>query len=128
MTRTVLGFFDSGQAMLSSGAGDKLQRISGVLMKYGLDMRVEGHTGSVPIHNAVFHSNWDLSLARASTVAMMLLHDMNFDPAKISMADYGEFHPVASNETLEGRQANRRMDIVVLSTNKLPQKLVLPTM
>jgi chemotaxis protein MotB len=122
-----LGFFHSGQAVLSSGAEDKLQRISGVLMKYGLNMRVEGHTDSMPIHNTSFHSNWDLSLARASTVTMMLLHDVNFDPAKISMAGYGEFHPVASNDTAEGRQANRRVDIVVLSTDRPPHKLLLPT-
>jgi chemotaxis protein MotB len=123
-----LGFFNSGQSELSSGAEGKLQRIGAVLMKYGLNMRVEGHTDSVPIHNAAFQSNWDLSLARASTVAMMLLHDMSFDPAKISMAGYGEYHPVATNDTAEGRQANRRVDIVVLSTDKPPQKLSLPSM
>jgi chemotaxis protein MotB len=123
-----LGFFSSGQAELSAGAGDKLRRVGGVLMQYGLNMRVEGHTDSIPIHNASFGSNWDLSVARASTVAMMLLHDMHFDPAKISMAGYGEFHPVASNSTVEGRQANRRVDIVVLSTERTPQRLKLPVM
>jgi flagellar motor protein MotB len=67
-----LGFFDSGEARLLPGAADKIKRISGVLMQYGLDMRVEGHSDDVPIHNATFSSNWDLSTARASAVAMML--------------------------------------------------------
>ena len=58
----------------------------------------------------------------------MLLRDMKFDPAKISMAGYGEYHPVAANDTAEGRQANRRVDIVVLSTGAPPQKLTLPSM
>jgi chemotaxis protein MotB len=123
-----LGFFKSGESELSPGAEDKLLRIGGVLMKYGLNMRVEGHTDSVPIHNGYFHSNWDLSIARASTVAMMLMRDMNFDPGKISMAGYGEYHPVASNDTVEGRQANRLVDIVVISNDRTVRKLSLPTM
>ena len=49
-----LGFFDSGQAHLLPGAADKIKRIAAVLMQYGLDMRVEGHSDNVPIHNATF--------------------------------------------------------------------------
>ena len=75
-----LGFFDSGEARLMPGAGDKIKRIAEVLMQYGLDMRVEGHTDNVPIHNAMFASNWDLSTARAMAVAMMLLNESGVDP------------------------------------------------
>src|SRR6201996_9351384 len=94
-----LGFFGSGQAKLMPGAADKIKRIASVLLEYGLDMRVEGHTDDVPIHNAVFASNWDLSTARAMAVAMMLLNDAGVDPQKMSIAAYAQYHPAATNTT-----------------------------
>jgi chemotaxis protein MotB len=112
-----LGFFDSGEARLMPGAGDKIKRIAEVLMQYGLDMRVEGHTDNIPIHNAQFASNWDLSTARAMVVAMMLLNQSGVDPQRMSIAGYAQYHPSASNDTPEGRRANRRVDIVVVSTS-----------
>jgi chemotaxis protein MotB len=115
-----LGFFDSGQAKLMPGASDKVKRIAEVLMQYGLDMRVEGHTDNVPIHNAMFASNWDLSTARAMAVAMMLLNESGVDPQRMSIAAYAQYHPAASNDTVEGRRANRRVDIVVVSASKAP--------
>jgi chemotaxis protein MotB len=113
-----LGFFNSGDAHLLPGAADKIKRIAAVLMQYGLNMRVEGHTDNAPIHNAQYDSNWDLSTARAMTVAMMLLDDGRFDPARLAIAGYGQYHPAASNDTPEGRRANRRVDIVVMSADK----------
>jgi len=110
-----LGFFDSGEAQLLPGASDKLKRIAIVLTKYGLNMRVEGHSDNVPIHNAAFASNWELSTARAMAVAMMLVNESGFDPSRMSVAGYAQYHPSASNDTPEGRKANRRVDIVVLS-------------
>ena len=79
-------------------------------------LRLEGHTDNVPIHNAAFASNWDLSTARAMAVAMMLLNESGVDPQQISIAGYAQYHPAASNDTPEGRKANRRVDIVVVST------------
>jgi chemotaxis protein MotB len=116
-----LGFFGSGEAQLMPGAGEKIKRIAEVLMQYGLDMRVEGHTDNVPIHNAQFASNWDLSTARAMAVAMMLLNESGVDPQRMSIAGYAEYHPSASNDTPEGRRANRRVDIVVVSTSNAVQ-------
>jgi len=113
-----LGFFDSGEAKLLPGAADTIKHIASVLMEYGLDMRIEGHSDNVPIHNATFGSNWDLSTARAMAVAMMLLHDAGFDPRRMSIAGYAEYHPTASNETPEGRKANRRVDLVVVAVDK----------
>lgn len=112
-----LGFFGSGEAQLMPGAGDKIKRIAEVLTQYGLDMRVEGHTDDVPIHNAQFASNWDLSTARAMAVAMMLLNESGVNPSRMSVAGYAQYHPSASNDTPEGRRANRRVDIVVVSTS-----------
>ena len=113
-----LGFFDSGEAKLKPGAAAKIKRIAAVLTQYGLDMRVEGHSDNVPIHNATFGSNWDLSTARAMAVATMLMDESGVDPKRMSIAGYAQYHPVASNDTPEGRMANRRVDIVVVSVFK----------
>jgi len=116
-----LGFFDSGEARLLPGAADKIKQIAAVLTQYGLDMRVEGHSDNVPIHNAAFNSNWDLSTARAMAVAEMLLNESGVDPKRISIAGYSQYHPAASNDTPEGRRANRRVDIVVVSVYAAPE-------
>ncbi len=112
-----LGFFASGDAHLLPGAQEKITRIATVLMQYGLDMRIEGHSDNVPIHNATYASNWELSTARATAVAMMLLNDAGFDPKRMSIAGYGEYHPTASNDTASGRSANRRVDIVIVAVD-----------
>lgn len=113
-----LGFFDSGDAHLKAGAADKVKRIASVLNQYGLDMRVEGHSDNVPIHNDTFRSNWDLSTGRAMAVAMMLIEESGIDPSRLSIAGYGEYHPIASNDTPDGRRANRRVDIVVVAVTR----------
>ncbi|MGA3344169.1 MAG: flagellar motor protein MotB [Terracidiphilus sp.] len=113
-----IGFFESGEARLLPGATEKIKRIAAVLMQYGLDMRVEGHSDNVPIHNATFNSNWELSTARALAVAMMLIDEAGFDPQRMSIAGYAQYHPVASNDTPEGRQANRRVDIVIVAVSR----------
>jgi chemotaxis protein MotB len=117
-----LGFFSSGQAQLMPGASEKIKRIASVLLEYGLDMRVEGHTDNIPIHNAQFASNWDLSTARAMAVAMMLIDDAGVNPQRLSIAGYGEYHPAAANDSEDGRRANRRVDIVVVSTYPAQKK------
>ena len=116
-----LGFFPSGQAKLMPGAAEKIKSIASLLMEYGLDMRVEGHTDNVPIHNATFSSNWDLSTARAMAVAMMLIDEAGVDPQRISIAGYAQYHPAATNDTEEGRRQNRRVDIVVVSSSSPAQ-------
>lgn len=109
-----LGFFESGGAELLPQAAVKIRHIASVLSQHSLVMRVEGHADNVPIHNALFASNWELSTARAGAVAKMLMADAQFAPSRISIAGYGEYRPVAANDTPEGRRANRRVDIVVL--------------
>jgi len=113
-----LGFFDSGQAVLLPGAAAKVERIAKVLAQHGLELRVEGHTDDQPIHTPQFHSNWDLSTARAMAVMLHLVNDSGFDPGKISVAAYGQYRPVADNSTAEGRRMNRRVDLVVVSTEQ----------
>lgn len=106
------GFFDSGAANIRPSALPVLARIADVLPEAPL--RVEGHTDNVPIHNSQFASNWELSSARASSIARLLLQHPNIRPELLSVAGYAEYHPAASNDTPEGRARNRRVDLVLL--------------
>ncbi|MGD0798344.1 MAG: flagellar motor protein MotB [Acidobacteriaceae bacterium] len=106
------GFFDSGSAEVRAGAMPVLERIAAALPESTL--RVEGHTDNVPIHTAQYASNWELSSARASGIARLLLRHANVHAEMMSVAGYAEFHPAAGNETAEGRARNRRVDIVIL--------------
>jgi chemotaxis protein MotB len=117
-----LGFFNSGQAVLLPGAGEKLEKIASVLAQHGLDLRVEGHSDDQPIHTAQFHSNWELSTARALAVMTLLVNEGSFNPAKISVAGYGQYRPVADNTTPEGRKLNRRVDLVIVATTLAPAR------
>jgi chemotaxis protein MotB len=110
-----LGFFNSGEAVLLPGAADKIERIAKVLSQHGLELRVEGHSDDQPIHTDEFRSNWELSTARAMAVLMLLINDCKLDPRKVSVAGYGQFRPVADNATPDGRQMNRRVDLVVVA-------------
>ena len=77
-----------------------------------VDVRVEGHTDDRPDQPGRYHSNWELSTARATAVMAILLQE-GMLPERLSVAGYGEFHPVASNATEDGRNQNRRVDLVV---------------
>jgi chemotaxis protein MotB len=107
------GFFDSGAADVRPPALPVLNRIAAALPETTL--RVEGHTDDVPIHTVQFSSNWELSSARASSVARLLLLHANVHAERMSVAGYAEFHPAVSNATAEGRARNRRVDIVLLN-------------
>jgi chemotaxis protein MotB len=114
------GFFRSGEAHLLPVAVNKLTLIANILNQHGFELRVEGHTDNKPIHTAEFRSNWELSTARATEVVRMLIEELNFDPARVSASGFGEYHPLDSNEAPEGRQRNRRVDLVVVSQVELP--------
>ena len=77
-------------------------------------IRIEGHTDNVPISKSGWKSNWDLSAARAVSVLHYIVDEHNIEPTRLSATGYGEYHPVDSNETKEGRQRNRRVEIVIL--------------
>jgi chemotaxis protein MotB len=113
------GFFDSGSATPKPEALSTLQRIATELGATPYDLRVEGHTDNVPIHNAEFDSNWELSSARATHIARLFLEMKTIPPERISAAGYAEYHPVATNNTAEGRAENRRVDLVVMPGTKL---------
>ena len=108
------GFFDSGSAVPKAEAEQTLRQIAGRLGASPYDVRVEGHTDNVPIHTAEFDSNWELAAARATRIARLFLEMKAIPPERISAAGYGEYHPVAANDTAQGRAENRRVDLVVM--------------
>lgn len=110
------GFFDSGSARLKKESIETLSAIAYTLNQYANTFRVEGNTDNVPIQSSEFRSNWELSTARATNVVHYLVESAGFPPQSISAVGYGEYRPVSDNNSSEGRMKNRRVDIVLLST------------
>jgi chemotaxis protein MotB len=111
------GFFDSGQAQIKSSAYELINTIAEAMSPYNNPLRLEGHTDNVPISSAQFPSNWELSTARAVNGLKYLVKHFEVDPDKISATGYAEFRPLADNATPEGRARNRRVDLVMLSSD-----------
>jgi chemotaxis protein MotB len=111
-----VGFFSSGEAELLPTRQQSLTRIAHILGEHGFEIRVEGHTDNVPNHRQCFKSNWELSTARATQVVSVLIQRYQFNLALVSAAGsgYGEFRPIADNDTEAGRATNRRVDLVVV--------------
>lgn len=106
--------FASGSADLNGEARDVLGRLSRVLDGSRQVLRVEGHTDDVPIKSPRYSSNWELSTARASAVVAFLI-DQGVEPARLSAAGYGQFHPRLPNDSDAARTANRRVDVVLVA-------------
>jgi chemotaxis protein MotB len=106
--------FKSGEADLLPSAIGIIDGIFQKLLEYDNEIRVEGHTDNTPIHTAKFPSNWELSTARSVNVIRHMIEERGFDPSRLSAVGYGEYHPIDTNETAEGRTKNRRVEIIVL--------------
>jgi chemotaxis protein MotB len=113
------GFFKSGSATPRLETLQTLRTIGDSLSRIPYDVRIEGHTDNVPIHNLDFDSNWELSSARATHIARLFLEMRAVSPLRLSAAGYAEFHPVANNDTAEGRAENRRVDLIVMPRTTL---------
>jgi len=109
-----IGFFESGSALIQARSQAAFARIAGLLSQRPYRVRIEGHTDDVPIHNAQFPSNWELSTARATELVRLLITEYEFAPERLSAAGFAQYHPVASNDSADGRAQNRRVDLVVL--------------
>lgn len=109
------GFFETGSATPRPDALPVLDALAQILASKPLHLRVEGHTDNAPIRTPQFPSNWELSTARATWLVAYFADTLGLAPERLSAAGYGEFRPVASNETREGRAKNRRVDLVVLA-------------
>jgi chemotaxis protein MotB len=110
--------FTSGSATLTEQGQSVLGEVATIIKeRFGdREIDVEGHTDNVPISYSGWKSNWELGAARSLSVLHYLIDGQGFDPAKSSATTYGEFRPVADNETEEGRQKNRRSVVVILPT------------
>ena len=111
------GFFDSGSDQLKPEGRELLDALAQRLLIAENQIRIEGHTDNVPIQTTRFPSNWELSTARATTIVSYLVRKFDFTPTRLSAAGYGEFCPINTNLTPEGRSRNRRVDIVVLNSS-----------
>jgi chemotaxis protein MotB len=106
-------FFATGEAQIRLEAEPLLNRLAAVLKKIPNQVVVEGHTDNRPINTPQFPSNWELSVHQATSILRYLVGKDHLDPARFAAAGYGEFAPLASNDTEDGRRLNRRVDIVI---------------
>lgn len=110
--------FSSGDAVPVDDAFPLLDSISEILRRYPNAIVVEGFTDNVPIRSPVYPSNWELSSARAAAVVRLLVFG-GVDPKRLAAVGYGEFQPVARNDTAEGRQRNRRVVLLIAKNDKV---------
>ena len=106
--------FKSGSYQVSDRAKEILGKVAAIVKdKSQFECMVEGHTDNVPIKNPVLQDNWDLSVKRATSIVRILQNDFGIEPGRLVAAGRGEYVPLASNDTAEGRQTNRRTRILV---------------
>lgn len=110
--------FGSGKAVLKEESLPSLDKVADILKKEVVEhnIGVEGHTDNEPIKHSGWKSNWELSVQRSISV-VSYLETSGIDPRRLAAIGYGEYRPVASNDTEEGRQLNRRVEIVILPKN-----------
>lgn len=114
--------YKSGSYEISPAAMDILSKIAKIIKDYkDYDVLVEGNTDNVPIKRTNIRNNWDLSTLRASSVVQALQNDFGIDPSRLTAGGRGEYNPIATNSTADGRQKNRRTEIII--TPKLDQFL-----
>lgn len=106
--------FPSGSAVLNEDSKQILSKLAELIKKLPNDIRIEGHTDDVPIVSNAYPSNWHLSVARALNTAYYLIEFEHLNPDKVSIVGYSKYQPIATNETFEGREKNRRVDIVII--------------
>jgi chemotaxis protein MotB len=110
--------FESGSAEIIQKSKEEIVKIGKILKNMDNDIRVEGHTDNVPLSGRTFKSNWQLSAIRATNVAELLTNEVGISPEKVVALGYGEYRPIASNLTFQGRAQNRRVDIIVIKNTK----------
>ncbi len=112
--------FKSGDANIYTPAQAVLRSLADILKPFPNPIRVEGHTDNRPIRTPAYPSNWELSAARAATV-VHLFTSQGVDPDRLEIIGLGEHHPIASNDTEEGRNTNRRVRVIVLDSADVPE-------
>lgn len=114
--------FDTGKTDLKPDSIPIMDKVSLLLDELKNNVIVEGHTDNVPIHYADFPSNWELSANRATTVLRYLVEKKGVSPERLTAVACGEFSPIASNDTPEGRAQNRRVNILIVTKDNQSNK------
>jgi chemotaxis protein MotB len=105
--------FDSGKADIRPQLKPLLKKVGSILNSSAGDISIAGHTDNIPIRRGPFITNLRLSAARASAVAEYMIAETHIDPRRISTMGFGEYRPIESNDTVIGRQRNRRVEIIL---------------
>lgn len=106
--------YESGSADLNANAATLAREISKMFeSEVPRTIYIEGHTDNVPTNQSEYPTNWELSSARAINFMKIILENSELDPRKFSATGYGEYRPVAANDTKQGRAENRRVEIVI---------------
>lgn len=117
--------FKSGSDVVDPKGKEALKSLAQVLNSTSdITVLIEGHTDNIPIKTNQFKDNWDLSTARATSIVRILTMDNGFDSNRITATGKGQFHPVNSNETTEGRASNRRTEVILSPDLKELYKLL----
>lgn len=110
--------FDTGRAEIKEQGIPALMKITELIRNMPNSIVIEGHTDNVPISTSEFPSNWELSSARALKVMRYLVENRGLSAGRLSIAAYGEYYPIASNDTAEGRAQNRRVNVLIVTIKK----------
>ncbi len=113
--------FPSGSNSLNSDFTDLINKLAPILQRTPGEIIVSGHTDNIPLRGGAFESNWDLSASRATAVIHNLLFDHGMDPGRMTVQGYGDSRPIASNDTVEGRSSNRRVEISIISPDAMTE-------
>ena len=107
--------FPSGEDFISTAAYGSIGKVAAAIAQLPNRVRLEGHTDAIPINTPRFHSNWDLSSARAIALLKILTERFGVSANRLSVAGYADTAPLSPNDTEDGRARNRRVDIIVLN-------------
>jgi chemotaxis protein MotB len=110
--------FDLGKAQILPEAVPFLEKICSIIRETTADIHIEGHTDDLPIRTLRFPSNWELSTARAVNCLRYFVEKGNISPKRVSAVGFGEFHPVAPNDSPQSRAKNRRVEIVFIEKDR----------
>jgi len=116
-------FFEPDSAVVKQESLPTVGKIARAILPFADQIRIEGHTDNSLLLKGRYKANWELSLDRAANIMKIFLSNFDFSPGNISIAGYGEYRPIASNDSYEGRQKNRRIDIVLMG---LTENRVMP--
>ncbi|MCL5025287.1 MAG: OmpA family protein [Chloroflexi bacterium] len=113
--------FDSGRADLRPESTALLEKVGEQVRAVPNEIRIEGHTDSIPVDSDLYPTNWELSAARATAVTRFLVEVSGIDPRRLSAQGYSQYRPLTDNSTRENRALNRRVDIVIVYPKPTPE-------